>query len=299
MSKPKSLEALLAKAKAVGQKAEPKSKAAEHPTIELPDTDRAVVGQMIGVSVVFKEVEARLNSLKDQAKSALFHAFTRDFWKQRSKPANPKVFIQNENGEVEHDVLYQMQDRFSLGQFKSRDNIFEALTAGEDEDSSCLTEQQANLLIDEEILTDPVIRMRYNLSELTEGHMEKTPNGSTRFVEATDAEKVMGEKVLAYLTADRDPKGKVTLPGLTDEEKAFLIVWDDRIKFRDVKGFMARVCGYLTNIHQLRRVISTFNPVQMFSHMHFATTSSPFERQARLVEVVRDVLGDPSDVDLD
>lgn len=293
MAKSPSLADQMNKLKTIGTKSASKSSGPERAVADIDPNELPAFGVVASLRILIKKLQSRLDSADDQAKASAFHATTASFWKQKAKPASSLIVVPDENGQPLHDLLYQMQDRFTqLAQFKNRDAIIEALTAGEDDDFSRLTAVQAETLVEAEILTDPTMRLRYTLSELAEGHFEKNSSSSgSRFIEATDAEKAMGKKLADYILADASPKGTVTVSALTDDEKAYLVVWDDRIKFRDVKGFMARVCTYLTSQHQLRRVLMTFNPVRMFHPVHFAVGKNDMEKRAMLAEIVTSVLG--------
>jgi hypothetical protein len=260
----------------------PAGKTTFRPTIALADEDLAVVGAMIGVHALAKDVTEDLDAKKAAAADAVFAAFTEKWFAEEQKPTNPRLAVTNSHGD--HDTIYQMRDTPALGDLKTREAIVLALAAGDDG----LT--RANELVECEIQSDPCLRMRYTLTELAEGHFEKTAGGRG-FVAASDFEQALAEKVLAYLMKARDKNGKVSVPGLTAEERSFLLVKDDRIKFRDPKGFFARLLTYATTLPQLRRVLEVFAPVQMFSPMHFAVGVSDEERQLRLQRVAQGVLG--------
>jgi hypothetical protein len=241
---------------------------------------------MIGVHALAKDVTEDLDALKAAAADAVFAAFTAQWFAEEAKPVNPRLAVTNAHGD--HDTIYQMRDQPTLGDLKTREAIVAALAAGDDG----LT--RANELVECEIQSDPCLRMRFTLSELAEGHFEMTAGGRA-FVAASASKQAIAEKVLAYLMKARDKTGKVSVPGLTAEERAFLLVKDDRIKFRDPKGFFTRLLTYVTTLPQLRRALSVFAPVQMFSPMHFAVGVDDQERQLRLQRVAQGVLQTPDE----
>jgi hypothetical protein len=275
----KTLDKLYAKATAAATA--PSGKAPVRPTIALAEEDLAVVGDMICAHALAKDVTEELDALKAQAGEAVFAAFTQKWFDEQAKPANPRLAVRDARGD--HDTIYQMRDTPGLGGHSTRESMVAALAAGDD--GLAL----ANELVDTEIVRDPGLRMRYSLSELAKGHVERTANGS-QFVEPSAEELAMAEKILDFLMHAPDKKGKVSVRGLTAEERAFLLVREEGIKFKDPKGFFTRLVSYVTTLPQLRRVLTVFAPVQMFSPMHFAVGAEDEDRQRRLLDVAEAVL---------
>jgi hypothetical protein len=283
------LAKLLSRATAAASEAPDRSAAAERSSIDLPEEGRCLVAEMTGLGVLEKAVSKRLGLVKDRVTAIAWAVFTAEFWRTKQKPANPKLVIRDAEGKPDHDALYQVRDQLSLAQYQSFDSVVSALVWGDAD--TALEIHQARQLVANEIQSDPCLRMRYTLTELAEGHTQKSATGQNEFIAATDAEQVLAEKILAFLMAAPDKKGKVTRPGLTTDERAFLLVKDARLAFRDPKGFFARVHEYATTLEQLRHILGCFSPVHFFSPMHFAVSDSQPQRQDRLLDVARTVLG--------
>ncbi len=291
------LPKLLDQAREAATPAPPRKVPPQHKGLELPAAELAAVAEMIGLGVVVKEAGKRHDQVKARAKTALFHAFTAEFWKRKKKPENPRIVIPDPAGEPDHDTLYQLRDQFSLSSFADSDAIIDALTAPPPEGTKAsaldapLSHDKAVGLVAREITSSPTLRLRYTLTELAEGHYEDDPGGSARFVEATKAETTIADKLLRYILASHTTgTGKVTLAPLTEAERAHLLVLDPRLTFADPKGFISRACDYVTSLPQLRRLLATFRPVQIFSGSHFALTASDTDRRARLVLVAAAVI---------
>ena len=60
---------------------------------------------------------------------------------------------------------------------------------------------------------------------------------------------------------------------------------DPRLEFSDAKGFFSRACEYASSLGQLRRLLATVRPTQIFSSSRYAVAASDTDRRARLVLV--------------
>ncbi len=283
------LAKLLSRATAAASDAPDRSAPAERSSIDLAEGDLALVAEMTGLGALEKAVTKRLDLVKDRVTSITWAVFTAEFWRTKQKPANPKLVIRDADGKPDHDALYQVRDQLSLAQYQTFESVVSALVWGDAD--TALEIHEAQRLVANEIQSNPCLRMRYTLTELAEGHTQKSATGQNEFVPASDREQVLAEKILAFLMAAPDKKGKVTRPGLTTEERAFLLVKDNRLAFRDPKGFFARVHEYATTLEQLRHVLGCFSPVHFFSPMHFAVSDPEPQRQDRLLAVARTVIG--------
>lgn len=257
--------------------------------LELEPGDVALVGDLIEANEVTSIVEARRDLLKDQAHTAAFEKYTELYWKQKSQPDNPKIIVERD-GIPDSDVIFMLQANFSLKQYQDaespQDAILEALTFGGDEDLGALSEENAKELIDTEIVAESRLRMNRTLTELFQGHFE-----GSKYVEATEEEQALGQKLVAYLTGSPDKNGNVSAPALTDKERSALLVNEAVIKFKDPKGFLARLCSYARNVHQVRRMFNVFKPRIMFTQYHYAVNDSPAEKSKRLATAAADILG--------
>jgi hypothetical protein len=294
------LKTLMTRAREIATPAPPAPAPPQHPGLALPVDELADIAEMIALGEIVKAITRRHETVKLHARAALFRAFTGDWWKRRRKPENPRIVIPTPAGEPDHDTLYQLRDQYSLSAFPDADSIAEALAAptpaqAPPAEDAPLTRTQATHLVQEEIASDPTLRLRYTLTELAEGHSEENDAGTRAFVPATKAEQAIAAKLLGYLLAE--PRGavksSVTVPALTHAEREHILVLDPRLHFKDPRGFPARLCGYVSTLAQLRRVLLTFRPTQLFSGSHFALAARNGERSARLMLIAAEILGAP------
>jgi hypothetical protein len=301
---PSKLQTLLSKATEKAAGGPPRRPPAEHPPVVLEAAELATIAAMIGLGELARQIAERQTRIKARARLILFQAFTAAFWAGKKKPPNPRIVVLGAQGEPDHDTLYQLRDQFALGRFEGRQEIIEALAAPTSTDAGVaedapLSRTQAIKLVGAEIKTDPALRLRYTLTELVEGHTEEDAAGTARFVPASPAEKAIAAKLLAFLLAEsrtkRGPVRNVTVPGLTEAERELLLIKDPRLQFNDPAAFMARACSYVTNLAQLRRLLGTFRPTQVFSSSHFALGATERQRSRRLLELAGTVLDPPED----
>jgi hypothetical protein len=297
------LKTLLNQASEKAGRAPERRAAADQPALELAQADVGNLVAMIGLNDLIKRLGERQTRFRDRARAALFRAFTAAFWAAKKKPPNPRIVIPVLETKLSHDTLYQLRDQFALGRFANRDDIVDALSAPAGEDLGALQDAplaraQAVKLVHAEIESDPQLRLRYTLNELVEGHTEEDASGIVRFFPATVAEKTIAAKLLGFLLAEsrtkRGPAGKVSILALTDAEREYLLIRDPRLHIKDAAAFMSRACGYVSNLAQFRRLLTTLRPTQVFSSSHFAQGASEAERARRLLELAGEVL-DPGE----
>ena len=308
----------LAKLKGMAPKAAPKATTKQRPILELQGADAQAFTELVECKQMAAKVKARQDMADDQAKQACFDAMTAMIWQNKSLPENPEVIVYQADGHtVDHRGVYQVKAIISLKDVKESEDpkgeILTALTAGDDDDLSKLDEQSALALINAEIVCEPQISLRYSLSQLLIGHFD-----GPKFIEATDAEKTMGEKLLAMVTASAEAqaateptlefkeidkavgvmnrqnvgaRGLTIVQPFTDEEREALIIQTPMTKIKSPKEFLGRVCIYAKNLHQLRRILSVIKPQFAFSGLKFAAADNDVVKHQRLMSFADDVLG--------
>ena len=100
--------------------------------------------------------------------------------------------------------------------------------------------------------------------------------------EASENEKTVGQKLLNFVM------GKSTKP-LTEEEKDLAIRMEENCKVK--QGFLERIKNYAKSLADVKAILMVIKPVHFVSHIKFAISSTPEEKQVRLLEEAAKLFG--------
>ncbi|RDJ35074.1 MAG: hypothetical protein DWQ19_09570 [Crenarchaeota archaeon] len=268
------LSGLTAKAKKPEKKTESKK---QHPELALETHTQDLFSRFAQTKQVFDVVEGELKAVKGELNDELFGSWVAGLFAQKAWPSSPAIKVRDANGKLDAEGLYVVQEKFKL-QIPDEDNpansIIEGLIAPSiDGDSTTepLSQEDAELVVSE-IDFSPQLTLR-PFGELVSGHYV-----DRQFVEATDAEKAVGQKLLEFVTNN-----------LTEEEKELVLISKANTTVK--KGVLDRVAQYVKSTKQLFRVFQYLVPVNYPKGAKFGVSDTPVTRTKRLVAYTEELLG--------
>lgn len=271
---------LLSKVAKSGKKSEAKGTKPARKELQLNDAYiQDVFKRWIEASNVFTLVESRKDNMAEEVSDYCVNAIAEWMVANKNFPGNPKLELKNSKNEPDISAIFQMQDRYTV---KKKDG--ETETTPEMIVSSLvdmgLPLETAELIVKNELTFTSVTGSR-PLNELLEGHFENRV-----FIEATEIEKIAGEKLAKFLLAE-----KITdeIVPLTDEEREVTIRTMSKIVVN--KGFLERVTTYAKTVDEVKAIFKVITPVSFPSHPKFGISDTPPIRSARLVRAAADILG--------
>jgi hypothetical protein len=259
----------------------PKKAGKEKPTLDLTPAQQELAMQVAEAKVLDDLFETNSKNLSDLLKGDLWPLFLRRMWQQHTRPGNPILKTFTDNNMPDCEILYQVKATFSV-QSKDSDELINMLVA------SGLKSVQAEKLVAENINFMPKIFI--NFDELRYGKWV-----DRELVESTPIEKAIADHALALLSSVPNT------PPLSPEEKAVLISQKPQIKVTD--GFLDRLCGYIdakdenTAIKILTAVLAVIKPQVALSGVKYGISDAPIQRNDRLINGVRRILGITADDD--
>lgn len=250
----------------------------DRPTVDVPSNVLQSFTRLVGAKCVAEIAEARQEVEAEIVKSEMLDAFGETLYKHGAVPANPKLET-SIAGRPDMSGIFQVQNRFKFnlpeGNEDLTDRLISALQmAGQDKDV-------AKDMVEKEIDTTPVVTLR-PFNELVNGHYEGEGKNRT-FVDATDKEKTVGQKLLEFVTG-------TSAEPLTEEERDIVLVHEENVKAKT--GFLQRLKGYCANVDVLKGVLKVVTPTHFISHMKLGISDTPEERQQRLKGIAVELIGD-------
>ena len=261
----------------------------DRPVMEVPEAVLENFKRLVGADCVLKVVEARKKNESEVVYEELLDVFAETLFKYGNPPANPRLQTLDKSGAKDMSGIFQVQNRFK---FTMPDNVdgdktvkvrlqFALESAG-------LSPEVAQQLVANEIDCSPVVGFR-SYGELTNGHYEGEGKNRT-FVEATEKEKAIGEKMFAFVMGtDKDDKPIKELLPLTEEERAVMIVTYDNIDAK--KGFLQRLKSYCSSVEEMKSVFKVITPVHFISDMKLGEGNTPEQRDERLKNIASAIIG--------
>jgi hypothetical protein len=190
-------------------------------------------------------------------------------WVGKSQPTNPALKARNEAGQVDCEGIFIVQEKIKI-QVPDPSNPTESVIALLVKQG--VSEAAARKLVESEIDFTPQIGLR-SFNELATGHYE-----DRNFIEATDEEKSVAEKILQFVTNE-----------LTEEEQAIVLRNDPKTVVRN--GFLGRAVTYVGSEDELRSVFRVLVPVNYPKGAKFAVSDTPVGKTNRLIGKASEVLG--------
>jgi hypothetical protein len=252
----------------------------DRPSVDVPDVVLKAFERLVGANAVLEVAEARKEVEAGLVNEEMLDLFAESLFKFGSTPANPKLQTEH-NGRPDMTGIFQVQNRFKF-------NIPEDVNGDTDItnrlvfalESVGMGKVDALKLVEGEIDAAPVVTLR-PFGELVNGHYEGEGKNKT-FVEASDAEKAVGQKLLEFVTG-------TSAEPLTEDERNIAVRIVENIKVKE--GFLQRLKGYCATKDVLRGVLKVITPVHFVSHMKLGVSDTPEQRQARLKLIAADLIG--------
>lgn len=245
-----------------------KKKEDERAELPLTDSIRELYSKFAPAKELLDHVTARVESIRAELDPEMFAQYVHVMWTNRNQPANMAVRIR-EGSKVESEGMYIVQSRYKVqipDPSNPRDSLVKHLIAlGVDAVKS-------NELVDNEADVAPQLTLR-PFNELVNGHYE-----DKQFVESSDAEKAVGEKLL-----------KLIVENLDEDERALVLQNTPKTVIAD--GFLQRVCNYANSEEQLKTILRVFVPVTQNKGAKFAVSDTPVDKTKRLVAAASEILG--------
>jgi len=248
--------------------------------VEIPAVAHRAFVRLVNANAILEVAEARKEAEETIVKETMLEAFAASLFRNGTMPPNPKLTA-DRNGKADMSGIFQVQQRYKINMPDDVDSNtdiparlkFALVAAGLDDES-------ADNLITNEIDAEPLVTLR-PFGELVNGHYEGQGKNRT-FVEATEVEKAIGQKLLQYVSGiESEP--------LTDEERALVVQVQENVKVKE--GFLARLKVYCKTQEQVVAVLKVITPVHFVSHMKYGASDTPEQRQERLKEIADDLIG--------
>jgi hypothetical protein len=251
-----------------------------------------------------EKVEDRCVNAADELKVEFFKLWTADLWREKSRPGNPRFFVNNQAGRRDHACIFQVQDSFKLNLAKLTseddpatkverlnkalvDTFLSVDMSNEDAESLAAT------LIEKEI--EAADKRSIDLSRLIDGHWEGSGKNRTK-VEPSVEEQELATRIITLLTSDRDDMARLSqrefrdaiLPLLlTPEEKDVVVSIEEGITVR--KGFLGRVFTYVKSHEELAAVLSVIEPKVSISTQEYAIPDTEGGRNVRKLAAAQEM----------
>jgi hypothetical protein len=227
---------------------------------------------------LYDVVNEELKAVKGELNEDLFDAWTNGLWNQKAWASSPAIKVRDANGRIDAEGLFIVQEKFKIqipDNTAPVESIVEGLVAPS-QDGDCETEplvaEDAIKLIENEIDFSPQLALR-PFNELVDGHYVDRQK-----IEATDAEKAVGQKLLEFVTNN-----------LTPEEQALVLLNKPATVVK--KGVLQRLAGYVKSKKQLVRALQYLVPVAYPKGAKYGVSLTPVERTKQLVNFAEELLG--------
>lgn len=220
---------------------------------------------------VLEPVQKRVDAAKEEVNEACLKEMTRRLFDQKSKPSNPEIKTRKASGEVDHQAVFLMTDKFKYRFPEVPEGVpvksfFADIFVG-----LGMSRERAVELIENEINFTPITGIR-NLNELLQGHYGE----GREFIPATEDEQNVARKLVDFVKT------------LTPDERALILERDNGISVK--QGFYDRVATYCETAGELEAVFKLIQPIVYPSYPKFALSDSPVAQTERKIAAARSIL---------
>lgn len=272
-----------------GTKAEPKKAETDRWTLTLDDKPklRDEVDELIRLATVEDEVGPLVKQRKANVTRQLFDIWSEKLWDTKKVPDNPQIKLKK----IVEKKPTQMDDMSLIFQVNFNAKGLDNLVPKD------LPEDKTAQDVLQELLTGPGVGLSEKnalaLLKEVDGEIEVTT--ITDFVgsfndmyTSSDANiKSAATKLLTYLQAEQSDK-PVKMTAFTADEAAAVIKTVQIVRVKE--GFFERVCKYVENLEQLRKLVLFIKPTLKISSVEFAISDKKSEKIERLSDTVVDFL---------
>lgn len=228
-----------------------------------------------------KAIVAPFNQEAEEIKSKLidacFDGYLTRWWADQTRPSNPLVQVLNDEGLVDSQLLFILNDKFNVNivgpqessefneEWATKAAIGALTNAG-------LTKSKATKFVEMEI--ECAVTCHFlTLSEMMEGHVGV---GRKRIPPSAETQEA-GRKMLLFL--NWSGKSKHIEP-LTEEE--INAITFNKVSWIPRPGMLERVFNYAKSLDELKAILSIFAPVLTIRSEEFAVSDTATNRNKRL-----------------
>jgi len=242
----------------------------------------------ISAKTVAEPVLKRLENSKDELNEYCLRDMATRLFNSKSKPSNPELKTRNDAGEVDHQAVFLMTDKFKYRfpevpeGVSAKGHFVKVFT------DLGLHPNDAERLVDNEVVFTPITGIR-KLNEMLQGRFGE----GREFIPATAEEQTAVRKLVAYIRAVGNPGETVEVEPLTPAEKALVMERDNGITVKS--GFYDRVGTYVQSVDQLMVVFKVIQPIVYPAYPKFALSDTAVNQTQRKIAAAADILGTVAD----
>lgn len=240
----------------------------DRPVMILPAVAQEQFRRVAPAKILLGYLESYVKTERSQLDKMLRDEFLATMWKSRTKPQNPKLVINGENGKPDATALFALVAKWHIEEIKTRrDEGPEETFVRTLVEVVGLKESKARALVETELDFTPEILINLTNLESSDEEMDRSA----------------AKKLTDYLAGDSDH------PSLTDEEKAALITVRAKVKVLD--GFLDRLCGYCANVEQVDSILTTLiKPEWHLKSVKYGVSDPEGKRLERLLDECREII---------
>lgn len=280
---------LLASAKGLAKKAEPKSKKNEIREIVIEDAEVLTLIEIASLTGDLKPLEEQH---KGVVQNRLFDRWTEEMWRDKKKPDNFKAVIKKQSGMDDARCNFILKIN-SGGLSKVVPDESDLPTDSEGNPTKTVQEVVAEMIVEQCKLT-PAKAKKFVAEEVEiSDEITLADSFDKMYYGSDETKKKIATLLLAYAQA-RPKKGakSVSVEAFDDELQAALLVTRQVVKLKD--GMEERVVTYCDSLDQLRALLTFCNVTKQVSNFEFAISDDPKTRHQRQQDVVAKYLNTES-----
>lgn len=246
----------------------------------------------IEAKTVAEPVLKRLENSKDELNEYCLRDMAKRLFETKSKPSNPELKTRTDKGEVDHQAVFLMTDKFKYRFPEVPEGVSAKAHFVKVFTDLGLHPNDAERLVDNEVVFTPITGIR-KLNEMLQGRFGE----GREFIPASAEEQTAVRKLVAYIRAVANPGEMVEVEPLTPAEKALIMERDSGITVKS--GFYDRVATYVQNVDQLMAIFKIIQPIVYPAYPKFALSDTAVNQTQRKIAAAADILGTVADEDGD
>lgn len=269
---------LLAGAKKLGKKAEPKkSSKKDLRVVEIDASLRPQVVELCELAMLESRIEPLLKQRKDAMAGRFFDIWTQEMWDGKSQPDNFNVIINGDSGLADTKCQFQLKFRKDVLKGKlpaemPEDKTVQEILAEMISKITGMSEKAARKFVDEEVVIEDKTGLVASFDEM--------------YYSADDnpLHKV-AVLLLTYLQAR--PRGKantVTVEAFSDELANEALVTYQVVTLKE--GVDGRIYTYCSSLDELRKLLRFLSVTTQVSNFDYGISDEPAKKAKRLQAAV-------------
>ena len=231
--------------------------------------------------------EESSDALKLKLVDACFDMYLKRWWSDRIRPSNPLVQALNDDGLIDSQVLFVLNDKFNINitnpqqeseftvEWAQKAAILSLVNAG-------LSKAKAQKFVEMEI--ECTITTHFlTLSEMMDGRIgpgrKKIPSSATT--------QEAGRKLLLFLAWNGKTKD---IEAFSEDEIAAITY--NRLSWVPRPSMLERIFNYAKTIEEMKCILSVFSPVLTIRSEEYGISDTTEKRKKRLIEAAKAKLND-------